>query len=910
MRRITLVSLVVGLALSAPAGAQQQTPRDSAALRTVGAAPAAGDIRLDGRLVEEAWAAAPVAGEFTESYPTPGRAARERTEVRVLYAPDALYVGVRMFDSAPDSIAAQLARRDASGIFSDWVHVMLDTHHDRRSAYRFSVNPRGVQKDVFHSDDTSEDIAWDAVWQVATRVDSLGWVAEYRIPLSQLRFDGGVPPGGRVWGLGVQRDVARREERTSWSPWTRNDGGFVSRFGDLTGLNGLHATRHLELLPYTSARLDRSPRSLSPAGGPFYSATDVGVAVGADLKYGLASGLTLTATVNPDFGQVEVDPAVVNLSAFESFFPEQRPFFTEGAEIFRFAQPNTFNSYNFIQPFYSRRIGRRPQRGLGGTVDGREVMFSDVPEQTTIAAAAKVTGRTHGWTIGLMDAVTPREHGDFLGRSIVGSDTLLERRSALVEPLANYFATRVRRDLNGGRTVAGAMLTATHRDLEDPALASMLRSAAYLGGVDFEHLWGNRGWSLNGYLVGSRIQGARGVITAAQNASARYFARPDADYLAVDTTRSSLDGVAGSLTLAKLGGTHWVGSLTYQTVSPGFEINDLGFQTRTDYHALSTDVIYRENRAGRHFRSYSFYGFSNHTWNYGGNSIFQSAYVGGDAQLSNFWSFGGRIGGGPSYRNDRLTRGGPIGAVPAQWSARVTARSDSRKRYIVGASASYREDESGEWDHVVGLSLDVRPSAALRIRLEPSWVNENDTDQYIRTVTDALATNTYGRRFVFADIEQTTMSMGTRVDWTFTPRLSLQLYAQPFEARGNFSHYKEFTEPGEFRFARYGEEIGTLTRDDTSGVYTVDPDGPSGPGQAFSVGRGFGERDFRLRSLRGNAVLRWEYRPGSTLFFVWQQDRSGLDYTGDFTSAENDGSLFRDPARNIFVIKASYWFGS
>jgi hypothetical protein len=673
----------------------------------------------------------------------------------------------------------------------------------------------------------------------------------------------------------------------------------------------VRAKPNLEVLPYTSARVDRTPAELSPAGGPFYESTGFVASAGADLKYGLPSGLTLTATVNPDFGQVEVDPAVVNLSAFETFFPERRPFFTEGAEIFRFGQPtNSFNSYGSIQPFYSRRIGRTPQRFLGGTIEGDEVLFTDVPENSTIAAAAKLSGRTRsGWTLGIMDAVTLREHGDFLGRRVVDGDTVLTRRSALVEPMTNYFAGRARRDLRGGQTVAGGMFTATHRQTDDPAIGSLLRSSAYVGGLDFDHSWGRRTWDINGFVSGSLIQGERRVITSAQNASSRYFSRPDADHLTLDSTRTSMDGFAAALALAKIGGGHWIGSSTYQTVSPGYEVNDIGFQTRADYHALSNIVIYRENQADRRFRNYNVYAYSNNTWNYGGDAIFGSYNVGGDAQLANYWSVSGRFGWNPSYTNDRLTRGGPLSRVPSQWSTGLSVRSDSRKRYIVGTNASYRTDISGEYDQAISFNVDVRPSAALRIRLDPSWLHEKDTDQFVRSVADPLATSTFGRRFVFADVEQTTVSLATRVDWTFTPRLSLQVYAQPFEARGNFRGYKEFLQPHAYRFAEYGEEIGTISENTATGVFTVDPDG-TGPASSFTVGRSFGERDFRLRSLRGNAVLRWEYRPGSTVYFVWQQLRSGLDFPGEFDQAVNDGSMFRDPARNIFVIKASYWFGS
>ncbi len=269
---------LLALALAGPTAAQ--TPDAGAStVRTLRAERLSDEIHLDGRLDEAAWRAAGAAGDFTQSWPAPGAAATERTEARVLYTNAALYVGVRLYDGAPDSIAAQLARRDASGIYSDWVHVMVDSYHDRRTAFRFAVNPRGVKKDVFHFDDGNEDASWDAGWEVATTVDSLGWAAEFRIPLSQLRF-GSAPGGTRTWGLQVQRDIARRDERDTWAPWTRESGGFVSRFGELVGLAGVPTPERLEVQPYTSAGLTRAPRQ---PGNPFYRSIDERTSAGADV---------------------------------------------------------------------------------------------------------------------------------------------------------------------------------------------------------------------------------------------------------------------------------------------------------------------------------------------------------------------------------------------------------------------------------------------------------------------------------------------------------------------------------------------------------------------------------------------------------------------------------------------------
>lgn len=440
----------------APAAPSPKPP--ATAVRVMRASRATSQISIDGKLNEPAWAAAVPSGEFTQSYPKIGAPPTDPTEVRILYDDDALYVGARMFDAQPDSIAAQLARRDATGIYSDWLHVVIDSYHDRRNAFRFSVNPRGVQKDVLHSDDRNEDLNWDAVWEVATTIDSLGWTAEYRIPFSQLRFGGAAKGTDRVWGLQVQRDIARRNERDSWSPWKQTDPGCVSFSGDLTGIVDIPIPRRLEIMPYVSTKLTRAPGD--PAN-PFYRLNDVTPSVGADLKYGLPSGLTLTATANPDFGQVEVDPAVVNLSAFETFFPEKRPFFVEGANIFNIGAIQGGPSYGTQQIFYSRRIGRQPQRFPNG-------QFVDAPEATTIIGAGKLTGKVGAWTVGVLNALTAEEKARVVDAANVESTTP-------VEPLTNYFVGRIKRDFRDGNTILALGGTAVNRRATSTRLGSTSR---------------------------------------------------------------------------------------------------------------------------------------------------------------------------------------------------------------------------------------------------------------------------------------------------------------------------------------------------------------------------------------------------------------------------------------------------
>jgi hypothetical protein len=860
------------------------------AVRVMRASRTPSAISIDGKLNEPAWSSAVPSGDFTQSYPKIGAPATDPTEVRILYDDDALYVGVRMFDARPDSIAAQLARRDASGIYSDWLHVVIDSYHDRRNAFRFSVNPRGVQKDVLHSDDRFEDLNWDAVWEVATTVDSLGWTAEYRIPFSQLRF-GGAPKGvDRVWGLQIQRDIARRSERDSWSPWKQTDPGYVSFSGDLAGIVDIPTPRRLEIMPYVSTKLTRAPGD--PAN-PFYRATDTKPSAGADLKYGLPAGLTLTATVNPDFGQVEVDPAVVNLSAYETFFPEKRPFFVEGASIFNIGSIQGGPGYGSQQVFYSRRIGRSPQRFANG-------LYVDAPDATTILGAAKLTGKMGPWTVGILDALTAEEQARVIDASNVESSTP-------VEPMTNYFVGRVRRDFRGGSTILGLGGTAVNRDLSDPVFKNLLRSSADVGSADFEHRWKDRQWTLTGAMSKSRIGGSRPVILSAQTSSARYYQRPDADYLDVDTTANSLGGYSAKLGLNKSG--TWSTAATAKLLSPGYEVNDLGFMGRVDYRNLGWSGSYNNFEAGKLLRSYFVYAGTNHAWNYGGDKIWTSFFPELGFTFNNLWSV--YVGGeyDPGSIDDRLTRGGPLGRRPTQYGAWTQINTDQRKTVSYVLFANHFGDVRDGYSRDLNITFNVRPSSSINVSVSPNLSRYRNTIQFVRGAADPLATATYGRRYVFADLFQTTLSATTRLEWTFTPLLSLQLYAQPFASAGRFRGFKELARPATEEYAVYGRDNGstvTPAPDPTTGnilSYSVDPDGP-GAAPAFTIDN----PDFRTHSLRGNAVVRWEYRPGSAIFFVWQQQRSDfLPFEGDFRTGRETQAIFGRPS-NVFLVKASYWF--
>ncbi|HEX4933800.1 MAG TPA: DUF5916 domain-containing protein [Gemmatimonadaceae bacterium] len=882
--------LLAGCILAGHAAGAHGQEVDTLPRPTMRAAWRSGEIRIDGVLDERDWRLAEPATDFIQSRPNPGAPASHRTEARVVYDREALYVGVRLFDARPDSIARQIARRDSDDIYSDWIRIAVDSYLDRRTAFVFAVSPRGLQRDEFRFNDIQNDPLWDAVWASAAQVDSLGWSAEVRIPLSQLRFSvgsGGVPR----WGIQFGRVTARNQEISTWSPMPPENPGVVSRYGDLVGLDSLVARRRVEVLPYVSSQLTRSP---GEAGDPFHDPSRATGRLGADVRYGLPAGFTLTATVNPDFGQVEVDPAVVNLTAFEVFFPERRPFFLEGVDIFRFGQSVTFNDNNPSNFFYTRRVGRAPRRSLAGL----GAAYSDVPSQSEIAAAAKLSGKTRrGFSLGVLGALTREEEG----RYALADGT---RGSAIVEPRTEFLVTRLRQDFREGNTVVGGVVTGVQRNLHDAVLEPLFVRSALVSGADFEHRWGNRTWALSGFVAGSRVAGDRRVMTALQRSPIRAFQRPDATSLTLDTARTSLGGYFGTLSFARTGGLHWLGSVTYEETSPGFEVNDLGFQTRADFRSLSGALQYREPRIGRLLRNYDVQVYLTQAANFDGDVVERRMSVLSSGLLNSFWaySFWGFIQ--PETVDDRLLRGGPLTRKPREWQVQGKVTSDTRRAAVGELQYEYNRNAQGEWRHTVTLGTELRPTSAIRVQLQPQYVRQWDVDQYVTDQRDPLATATYGGRWVFGDLDQSELSVQARAEWTFSPTLTLQLWAQPFVASGRFARFKEFTSPGQFAFAVYGRDRGTVTRAGAGRDLVIDPDG-SGPAPAFALA----EQDFLVRSLRGNAVLRWEYRPGSTLFLVWQQQRRGGADFADLTATRDVFSPFRDPARNVFLLKLSYWLG-
>jgi hypothetical protein len=824
----------IALLLSAAETALTAAP---SAAQEVAAVRADAALSLDGRLSEPVWSSTQPASGFVQREPTQGAPASDATEVRFVFDDAALWIGARMASSDAAAIRALVTRRDRE-VASEQLTVSLDTYRDRRTAYTFAVTPAGVRIDYYHGGDAegARDYGFDAVWEVETTRDADGWTAEMRIPLAQLRFS---EASEQVWGVNVVRSVPSKNERSYWVLVGREDTGWSSRMGALTGLTGLEPSRGIELLPYVAASMDVANGG-DPAD-PFFEERAGSARVGGDLKIGLGSNFTLDATVNPDFGQVEADPAEVNLSAYETFFPERRPFFTEGAQLF-----------GLRGLFYSRRIGAPP---LGSA----SADFSEPIDNTTILGAAKLTGRRpSGLSLGALAAVTGEESVRTYDsdRGAFGS--------ALVAPRTTYLVASTQQELGANASTVSALFTAVDRAMDAASpLASLLSERAFSGLVDTRIRWAGGKYDMSAFLGVTHIRGTPAAVLAQQQSSRRYWQRPDAQHVEVDPSRTSMTGTFMGINHSKLAGEHWIWDVDLYQEGPGYEPNDIGSLGSTDDRGVIGNLIYRETDPGRFYRSWLVGATTVNEWTAGGERTGNWIYPYANVQLPNFWTVGvdGNVmlGG----LNDALTRGGPLMQPPygrglALW---VNGNPGSRTQWEV--YVDYSSNDRGGSRIGIDPSLSLRPGDRWELSVDPRWSKWEEARQFIQSRAGGSPA-TFGRRYVFAHVDRDEVSARLRLNYTFTPDFTLETYVEPFASSGRFHSF------GELRAARSGDLLtygteGTAIVRNADGSQTV-----SAGGESFIIA----PRDFNVRSLRSNLVLRWEWRPGSTAYLVWQQDGS------------------------------------
>jgi hypothetical protein len=839
-------------------------------------------VEIDGKVDEQVWSTTNGFNNFIQRDPDEGAPPSERTNIKLAYDENFLYLAAIMYDSAPDSIMARLTRRDES-VDSDDIILCLDPYNDKRSGYYFGLNAAGTQLDGVLYNDSWDDDSWDGVWEGKVNRNGEGWTAEMKIPFSQMRFN---QSDTMIWGINFKRVIARKNEEDYLVFVPKKESGFVSHFANLQGFENVHGSGQMEIVPYITARAEYIQYD---DGDPYNDGSTYIPGAGADLKMGIGSNLNLNATINPDFGQVEIDPAVINLSDVETFYDEKRPFFIEGSTIFNFGYGGARNYWGFnwggADFFYSRRIGRQPQ----GSVP-YDYEYADYPTGTHILAAGKLTGKLgDSWNVGTIQNITKREYVRYSNNGV--------QSETEVEPLSYYGIFRAQNEFAGGQQGLGFISTLTVRDFQNEWLQDELNKSAFTFGLDgWTFLDESKTWVVAGWTGGSYVTGTEQQMINLQQSSRHYFQRPVANQVSVDSTTTSLTGYAGRIYLNKQKGNFFVNS-AFGFITPSFDVNDAGFFYRADilnwhagagyYWSDPTEVFRYLETGAAVFQNYDF----------GGHKTWEGIYNFGYWQFPNYYSTNWNLGLYTETYNNNRTRGGPLTLNPAGYEMSISFSSDSRKDWVIGVGAgTTRFNPSYDWFSEVSLELRLMPN--ISFILSPLFSKTYEYAQYVDTYSDPTATTTYGSRYVFAELNQKTLSASVRLNWTFTPQLSLQLYVQPLISAGDYTNYKELSEPGTYDFMVYGTDGSTFD----SETNTADPDG-DGPAQPIEIGN----PDFNVRSLRGNAVLRWEYLPGSVIYFVWTQTRSEAEEIGEFQFQESITKMVQAEPDNIFMIKVTYW---
>lgn len=837
--------------------------------------------RIDGRLDEEEWKQAAWENGFFQHRPYDGKEATQKTFFTIFFDDNYLYAGLKMFDTSPDSIVKRLTRRDDTD--GDIAGIEIDSYSDNRTAFAFAVTSSGVKYDFMETNDggTTDD-TWNPVWWVDVSDDSLGWYAEMKIPFTQLRFG---KDQEQNWGFQVLRYLFRKEELDLWQPVSPKQPGFVSFFGRLRGINDIKPRKTTDIMPYLVAKTEQFQKE--PGNRFREKGHGSGFDAGIDAKIGLTNYLTLDLTVNPDFGQVEADPSEVNLSTYETFFAEQRPFFIEGKNILSFGLNFGDGELADEGLFYSRRIGRKPQY----IPESESGVYTDVPDVSHILGAAKITGKTrNGWSVGILESMTAKEKASLSGNG--------RNEKITVEPFTNFVAGRLQKDLHEGNTYIGGMITAVNRNAGEEHLA-FLHKSAYTGGIDFVHKWKEKAWQFETSLYGSRVAGDTAAISRTQKAWTHLFQRPDAENLRFDSTRTSLAGHGGKIVIGEYGG-NWKFLAAATWKSPGLELNDVGYLRETNnilqvlwtgYHKHDPFSIF--NNMYLNMNQWTEWDFSGKFLSSGGNVNLSTTF-------RNYWSFffSSNISG-ESVSMSAL-RGGPALKLPGNINIYSGFSSNEQKKLTIGIEGyisrgfikSYLRSEGME------LELAYRPFKTLKFSFEPEYDVSRSEMQYVIQVSSGGI-----NRYIFASIRRHTLSTSMRISLNLTPDLSLQYWGQPFIASGKYSGFKRIKES-------LADEYASRFKEYDPGTISCNPSGEICMIEDNSIGTiRFDQPDFNIREFLSNMVLRWEYQPGSTLFLVWSQNRESSMPDGTFDFGRDAKALFSTKAGNIFLVKLSYRFG-
>jgi len=855
-------------------------------------------LTIDGDLEEQLYTTQAYT-DFVQYVPLNGQPATEKTDVWIGYDESAIYVGARMWDSEPNLIVSRIGRRDENDD-SDLFEIIFDSYHDKRTGFSFQINPAGAVNDETYYNDGFTQRSWDGIWEGKTKIDDKGWTAELRIPYSQLRFD---EKDEYTWGVIPTRYIQRKDEWNYFMYISLEESGTIRHAAELTGLYDISPSKRAEFRPYITTGAGLLP---GKKDNPFYNGKDATIGLGADFKLGIGNNITVDGTINPDFGQVEADPSEINLSAYETYYSEKRPFFIEGQNIFLFGRGGPTNNTNLIfsEPslFYSRRIGREPQGWVSAHPDSVQL-----PGFTNILGSAKFSGKIKGnWSIGGLTALTNHEHTQYYDDGI--------EKKELVEPATFYNVIRAQKEFNEGKQGIGFMGTSVTRFLdglsilgskdENHNLYNKLSENATTFGIDgWTFLGSNNDWGIGAWFGITQVSGSKDRMLNLQKSPSHYFQRPDVDHVKIDDNLTALKGYAGRIKINKETGNIFVNA-SFGIISPGFESNDLGYQGTTDVINKHLGVGYKWTKPTKYYRnmfSALMYG-NNHDLS--GIKSGEQLVWANNINFLNFWSLRGDVIWNLESLNNTELRGGPRVIKPALLKiSQLGFNTDSRKNVTIGSHIDYLYSNNGNRDNGFDITLDSKINNRFNVSIGPSIKHHIDTDQYITSVIDVNNTAMFGKRYVVGKLDQTTFIANIRANFTFSPNLTLQTYLQPFISAGSYSGFKEYLKPESYDFLVYGENNSTISKIDGNG-YVIDPTGGDSE-DAFTIHN----PDFNYKALIGTLVLRWEFSPGSSVFFVWTHNGTNFENPGDFSLGRDMGNLLSAKADNIVAIKLSYWIG-
>jgi hypothetical protein len=826
---------------------------------------------IDGKLDDDCWKNGTWAGNYHQYTPNEGAEPSYQTEFNIQYDDKYVYVGMRAFDGEPEKMQRLAGVRDE--FTGDIMGVNFDSYHDHRTGFEFSITSWGQKIDLILFNPENWDFNWNAVWRGKTGVEDSAWVAEIEVPLSQLRYS---KQDEQVWGLHAWRWINRKMEESDWEYQSKTGPGVMFNFGELHGIKGLKRSQRFELMPYTLGELKTMKRD--PAD-PFTSKGRLwGGNAGLDAKIGISSNFTLDLTVNPDFGQVESDPSVMNLTAFETFYEEKRPFFLEGLTIFDY-------KFDDQSLFYSRRIGHSPSL----SITGNDTLHSESPSMTTILSALKLSGTTSkGFSVGLIQSVTSNEFAKL-------SDQYGRRSTMKVEPLTNYMIARVQQSFNGANTVVGGMVTSANRSIDDKTL-EFLPDNAYTGGLDILHHWNDKEFYVDGRLIGSYLNGTTEAMKTLQESSARYFQRPGASYLSYDTTRTSLSGFGGKLKLGKGSKGLWRYSSGVTWFSPGIELNDLGYMQSADAINQENEVVYFVNKPVSIFRTYKFDLEQFNNWNFNGTYLGSGSHLSFSSEFTNQWNLALNLIFHSSAIDTKILRGGYDMMMPYSFYSFGGLHTDYSKKIILGLDYSWEfrgNNSLRVYDIMPGITF--LPFRNLKIGLKADYLNNQDNLQYV-SVADYQAE----KRYVLGKIDQKNYGLTLRIDLNITPEFSLQYYGSPFISTGKYSQFKYVTDPDADRYSERFDTYGKV--ESVENGYRLYED--ASINSFYTIGN----PDFTFHQFRSNFVAKWEYRLGSYIYFVWSSDMTGTTSSADATFGQSWKQLRGAGSKNIFLIKLNYWF--